>query len=243
MSSANRDPKALSFAYHGQAVGLAASLTRPSSENIPSLAAAALSSIGGESYSTIRDYRWKGLISFDEASAYTTGSRDHGAYNTLSTVTIRNLNVANMVHADLVVARVTSKHLPGDAEGQITFTGSMIRNLVVGGRNVEVVLDDESLAKYPTYAGFAKELPRCRKKEFTYHDEAKNVLSCSLATRVGDQEGFTISIPEFGTIYVAELIMKPSFRRISMLRFQLGCPIGGALEVGGAVTNGVEYWP
>jgi hypothetical protein len=243
MSSENRDPHALSFAYHGQAVGLSASLTKPCCENIPSLAAAALSSTGGESYSTVHDYRWKGLISFDEASAYTTGSMDHGAYNTLSTVMVRNLNVANMVHADLVVARVTSKHLPGDPEGQITFTGSMIRNLVIGGRNVDITLDDEPFARNPTYAGFARQLHDARPKELAYHDEARSVLSCSLATKVGDQEGFTVIVPEFGTIYVAQVIMKPSFRRISMLRFQLGCPIGGALEVGGAVTNGVEYWP
>jgi hypothetical protein len=242
MSSDHRDPKALSFSYHAQTVGLSASLTKPCCENIPSLAAASLSSTGGESYSTIRDYRWKGLISFDEASSYTTGSKDHGAYNTLSTVTVRNLNVANMVHADLVVARMTSKHVPGEPEGHITFTGSMIRNLVIGGRNVDVTLDDEPFTKNSTYAGFAQQLNACR-KDYGYHDEGKSVLSCSLATQVGDQEGFTITIPEFGTIYVAQVIMKPSYRRISMLRFQLGCPIAGVVEVGGAVTNGVEYWP
>src|ERR1051326_9385536 len=103
MSTAHRDPLAKSFAYHGQAVGFAASLTRPSCEIIPSLAAASLSATGGESYSTVRDYNWKGLISFDEASAYATGSSEpYGqdkegryliAYNTLSTVSVQNLNI------------------------------------------------------------------------------------------------------------------------------------------------------
>ena len=112
MSSDHYDKKAKSFAYHAQSLGLSAALTKPCCENIPSLAMASLSMTGGESYSTVSNYSWKGLISFDEASAYATGSMDHGAYNTLSTVTVRNLNVANMVHADLVVARVTSKHIP-----------------------------------------------------------------------------------------------------------------------------------
>ena len=239
MSSAKRDPKALSFAYHAQSLGLSASLTKPCCENIPSLATASLSTTGGESYSTVRDYNWKGLISFDEASAYATGSMDHGAYNTLSTVTVRNLNVANMVHADLIVARVTSKHVPGELEGEITFTGSMIRNLIVAGRHVDVVLDDRPFTENPTYATYAE---RCRKSA-DYHNDKTNVLSCSLARRVGDQEGFTIDIPEFGTIYVAQVLMKPSYRRISMLRFRLGCPIGGTAEVGGGESNGVEYWP
>lgn len=239
MSSAKRDPKELSFAYHAQSLGLSASLTKPCCENIPSLATASLSTTGGESYSTVRDYNWKGLISFDEASAYATGSMDHGAYNTLSTVTVRNLNVANMVHADLIVARVTSKHVPGAPEGEITFTGSMIRNLVVAGRVVDVVLDDTPFTKNPTYATYNE---RCRKPA-DYHNDKTNVLSCSLATKVGDHDGFTIDIPEFGTIYVAQVLMKPSYRRISMLRFRLGCPIGGSLEAGGGESNGVEYWP
>src|ERR1043166_4264818 len=119
MSTTNRDPLTKSFAYHGHAVGLSGSFTKPSCEIIPSLAMAALSATGGESYSTVRDYNWKGLISFDEASAYATGSSEPGkdkdgkdciVFNTLSKVTLKNLNVANMVHAGLVVARVSSKH-------------------------------------------------------------------------------------------------------------------------------------
>lgn len=252
MSSANQEPKRLSFAYHAQAVGMAASLTRPAPEIIPSLATASLSSTGGESYSIIRDYNWKGgLITFDEASAYTTGNEspadptanNRRTFNTLSTVTIKNLNIANMVHADLVVARVTSKHISHDPEAKITFAGSTILNLVIGGRKHDVVLDHEPFSSNPTYAGFADRFSRCRGKAAEFDDQEKKVLSCSLATRVGDQEGFKIHVPEFGTIYVAQVIMKPSYRRISMLRFELGSPIAGSLEVGGGETNGVEYWP
>lgn len=243
MSSANRDPKALSFAYHAQSIGFSASLTKPCCENIPSLGSASLSSTGGESYSTVRDYNWKGLISFDEASAYATGSTDHDTYNTLSTVTVKNLNIANMVHADLVVARVTSKHVPGEAEGQVTFTGSMIKGLVVGGRSTDIVIDEQPFADQPTYAGFAAKLAEYRREDHCFIDEKRQLISCSLATQVGEKDGFTISIPEFGTIYVAQVIIKPSYRRISMLRLQLGCPIGGTAEVAGGETNGVEYYP
>ena len=242
MSSADRDEKALSFGYHAQSLGLSASLTKPCCENIPSLATASLSSTGGESYSTVRGYNWKGLISFDEASAYATGSEDHGAYNTLSTVTVKNLNVANMVQAELIVARVTSKHMPGQDEGEITFTGSTIRNLVIAGRSRDVVFD-ESFDKETTYAAFARRVENRRGGAHLFHDKVKSVLSSSLVMRVGEQEGFKIVIPEFGTIYVAQIIMKPSYRWISMLRFQLGCPIRGVVEIAGASANGAEYWP
>jgi hypothetical protein len=243
MSSANRDPNIPAFAYHAQAVGLSASLTKPCCENIPSLATASLSMTGGESYSTVLKYNWKGLISFDEASAYATGSMDHGAHNTLSTVTVKNLNIANMVHADLVVARVTSKHLPKAPEAEVTFTGSMIRNLVIAGKEIDIVIDDKPFNDNPTYAALSKELSKCRPQSQTRMDSDRGIICGSLATKVGDQEGFTITIPEFGTIYVAHVLVKASYRRVSMLRFELGCPIGGMLEAGGGETNGVEYWP
>jgi len=251
LSSVERDPNdktPRSFAYHAQSVGFAASLTKPCCEIIPSQGIASLSSTGGESYSTVRDYNWKGLITFDEASAYATGSKefdeDQGkdVYNTLSTVTVKNLNVANMVHADLVVARVTSKHVYGSAEGEVTFTGSMIQNLVIAGRSVDIVMDDKPFNNFPTYEGLSQELDRCRPM-FAKKDERAQVLSCSLVTKVGDKDGFWVNIPEFGTIYIAQVIIKPSYRRISMLRFELGCPLCGDAEVGGGETNGVPYWP
>lgn len=266
MSTTNRDFYKKSFAYHGQAVGLAASLTRPSCEIIPSLATASLSSTGGESYSTVRDYNWKGLISFDEASAYATGSSEPGKdekgndcilYNTLSTVTVKNLNVANMVHAGLVVARVSSKHVaaipdPKEApekrmarpapETQVRFTGSMIQDLFIAGRPVRVELD-ERFDECATYERLSADLENLRPPEHRWADPNGSVVSCSLATRVGGQEGFTYTVPGFGTIYVAQVIAKTSYRRISMLRFELGCPIGGSMEAGGGETNGVPYWP
>lgn len=243
------ESKKSSFAFHAQALGLAASLTKPSSENIPSLAATSLSMTGGESYSTVKDYNWKGLISFDEASAYTTGSVDHiGSgraerivYNTLSTVTVRNLNFANMVRADLLVARVTSKHVAGAAEPEITFTGSTIRNLVVGGRPLNLVFDETPFREHPTFAGFRGE--QLKRRGVSKEHPNKDVAFSSLVSKIDDHQGYKYSVPEFGTIYVAQVLMKPSYRRISMLRFELGCPIKGAGEVAAGESNGVEIWP
>ena len=264
MSSNNR----ARFGYHAQSVGLAASLTRPSQEIIPSLGMASLSVNGGESYSTVQSYDWngKGLITFDGMSAYATGNfdpsatNDHGevvgAYNTLSTVSVTNLSIGYMVHADLVVARITSKHLVGDPEGQITFEGSLIRNLVVNGLPVDITLDHGRFTANPTYAKFENQCVDGLRRgaaqfvatsdqpgEAGFHDPENKVISCSLASKVGDEESFIIPVEGFGKIYVGQVIMKPSYRRISMLRFELGSPLAGDLEAGGSETNGVPYWP
>jgi len=247
MSSARKNPGDPSFAFHAQAIGLSAALHKPCCENIPGQASVSLSQTGGETYSVVRDYNWKGLITFDEASAYVTGSVDHGSRNTLSTVTVRNLNVANMVHADLVVARVSSRHEPGSPEGQITFAGSMIRNLTIAGETVDVAFDSRPFSELPTYEEFSKNLDAVASTNplRARHGEVitASLVSERIGCRVGDCNGYSVSIPEFGTIYVAQVIIKPSYRRVSMLRFELGCPIGGSVEACGGESNGSEYWP
>ena len=245
--SSQRKPGDASFAFHAQAIGLSASLHKPCCENIPGQASVSLSQTGGESYSVVRDYNWKGLISFDEASAYVTGSVDHGARNTLSTVTVRNLNIANMVHADLVVARVSSHHVPGKTEGEITFAGSMIRNLTIAGETVDVALDTRPFTERPTYHEFKKSLRELRatNPRAPKHGEviSASLLGKPINCRVGECSGYTVTIKEFGTIYVAQVLIKPSYRRVSMLRFELGCPIGGVVEACGGESNGSEFWP
>jgi len=236
-----------SFAYHAQAIALSAALTRPCCENIPGLASTSLSQTGGESYSVVRDYNYKGLITFDEASAYVTGSRskEDDEFNTLSTVTIRNLNVLNMVQAEIVVARVTSLHKRGDDEGRITFAGSMIRNLTVGGHTVNVALDHRPFSDHPKYSSFRD---NCRKMPNTREAKHGDLLTTSLVAgdvkcAIGNNQGYTMHLPEFGTIFIAQILMKPGYRRVSMLRLELGSPIAGSVEVCGGESNGSEYWP
>lgn len=246
MSSANRGDHELAFAYHAQCTGFSASLTKPCCENIPGQASTSLSQTGGEAYSRVEGFNWKGLISFDEAASYTTGSRDHGAYNTLATVTVRNLNVANMVHADLVVARVTSKHLPGKDEGEITFAGSMIRGLVIAGEPIDLDFCHSSFADHATYASFTRNSDNLEHTS-PHFDPEKNVVTSSIVRGIRGSSAkvdrYMISVPEFGKIYLGQVLMRPGYRRISMLRFELGCPLAGTAEAAGSASNGVEYWP
>ncbi len=235
-----------SFAYHAQAIGFSASLYKPCCENVPGQASVSLSQTGGERYSTVRNFDWKGLFRFDEASAYVTGSEDHGSYNTLSTVTVRGLNIANMVTADLVIARVSSRHDRNadgtiSSEGQITLEGSAYQNLRVAGRHVSARLATPGCSNVT----FAQALDFAREHR-GFVNAATNTASCSIAAEASAEdlkvEHGKIVVPEFGTIYLAGVIFKPSYRRISMLRVELGCPLGGGVEVAGGEGNGADIW-
>jgi hypothetical protein len=267
----------MGFAYHANALAFGARIEKPTADVIPSQAPVVLAPCGGEGTATVRNFNYKGIITFDEANSYVAGSsetvsvdgRETTVYNTLSTVSIRNLNVANMFHAELIVARVTSRH-DGleDAEGKITFDGSMMEGVRLAGYKGDVHLDTSLFARYPTYESFAAGL-QSKEKDVaskagmfgwnesggrTPQRNASGLVSASLFDTfthgIPDirelkkgaplphvyRDGFGIHIQEFGTIYLAEVHMKPGQRRLSMLRFDLGCPLCG--DAAGPIVEG-----
>jgi hypothetical protein len=246
MSRNTTHPKHFSFAYHAQAIGFSASLRKPCCENIPGQAATSLSQTGGESHSVVRKFDWKGIFSFEEASSYVTGSEDHGSFNTLSTVSVRGLNIANMVTADQLIARVSTRHdlVNGviEEEAHVSLAGSSIQGLRIAGHPVNVPLNFHRLDEAATF----KAALACKEAIGAQQSGAKAVLNCTAADdmRGGGVElnRGRIVIPQFGTIYLAGVIIKPSYRRISMLRAELGCPIGGSVEVAGGEANGTDIW-
>jgi len=151
----------MSFVYHANALAFGGVLRNPCCEVLPSTCSAVLSPSGGEGSETIRNYNYKGIISFDEASVYVGGSQRGRYRNTISTVSIRNLNILNMVHVELLVGRVTSEHLAADTgrqseceEPQFTFEGSLLENVRIGGRPIGVKLDHSIFSRYATYSSF-----------------------------------------------------------------------------------------
>ncbi len=290
----------MGFAYHGTAVAFGARLHRPIPDIIPSQASAVLAPAGGEGMAVVRNFDYKGIISFDEARSYVAGSFEKAhpgepedSYNTLATVTIRNLNVGNMLIADSIVARVSSRHVVKEGviadEGEITFDGSLIEGVRIAGLRGQVNLDSGLLTRYPTFSSFMSDFPRddqfgeksrlfwggenvqnalqmrrdvaAEGKGATIPQPCAGVVSCSLfdsfthgiptlheLKKAGKplniyRDGFGVTIREFGTIYLAEVVMKRGQRRLNMLRFNLGCPLGGDASGGSVEGNGTPTMP
>jgi len=55
--------------------------------------------------------------------------------------------------------------------------------------------------------------------------------------------GYVVRVAGFGTIKLAEIIIKPGERRLNMFRLEFGCPITGDMTVGSTSTNGTELIP
>src|SRR5947209_18181174 len=99
----------MSFAFNASALAFGARFEQPDNSIIPSQASVALAPTGGDGYETVSNLNYKGIITFDEASVYVCGSEHGTVRNTLASVTIKNLNVLNLLHVDLLSARITSR--------------------------------------------------------------------------------------------------------------------------------------
>src|SRR3954451_25392968 len=150
----------MSFAFNASAVAFGARFEQPDNSIIPSQASVALAPTGGEGYETVRNFNYKGVITFDEASVYVSGSTHGTVRNTLASVTIKNLNVLNLLHVDLLSARITSRHEAGKDEGEITFHGSSADNLCIAGKPVQGNFNHDFYSRYSTHAALAGALAK-----------------------------------------------------------------------------------
>jgi len=296
----------MSFTFNGSSLAFGARFLQPENSIIPSQGSVSLAPTGGDGYETVRDFNYKGLITFDEASVNVSGSEHDTVRNTLATVTIKNLNVLNLLHADLLTARVTSRHDAGKAEGQITFQGTSVDNLRIAGKPAQINFNHDFYSRYSTHETLFGALARpgednvpgmqqlieqdAKKCGCTSDDSRKKPLAQLLADRFcwdpiecgagapGDpktihcslvdsidgievvddkkfdkddlrlhhpvrRQGYVITVAEFGTIKIGELIIKPGERRLNLVRFDLGCPYVGSATACSVMTNGLETVP
>ena len=54
-------------------------------------------------------------------------------------------------------------------------------------------------------------------------------------------DGHSVIVPDFGTVYFGELLIHSSERRLTMVRFELGSPIGGYCDFGDVGSNGSGF--
>lgn len=166
----------LQYFYNASAYGLAGEIERPLRHSISAQAATTLAGSGGRGFQRIEDFSVPPFVSFDLAYTEVGGSFDdcHNQHTTFAYSVIEGLNIAGMITADRVVARMAiySPPLPdpsgqeaprkqskkagkaaakADPEHTFDITGSYFDNLRVAGHKIEVQLATHSLHQYQTY--------------------------------------------------------------------------------------------
>ena len=203
------------FIYHAHGTALGGAIRRPFTQAIETQAATSLPFSGGYGSARASNFKLHELISFREAYTQVTGSRNaqDGSHNTMVSTTIEGLNIDHMITADRIVARLATKHTPGDAETRVFPSGTHFVNLRIAGRPVNPELDinlfcelDTAQAfkdRYQSDAGFKKEMrsrfawneldktaPDFLRRRYKWQTdtkllpESKGIVPCSLAASI-----------------------------------------------------------
>lgn len=247
------------FLYHAHASGVSGRITLPFNEIIPVQAPAAIPTTGGYCATRVENFRYRDIVSFRSATSIVSGefSAKEQAHETLMTATIEGLNILDMVTADVIVARLTSRHSQDGGEPSIIPLGSYFENLRIAGCKVKAPLNTEPFVRCPRYQELrqfinedAEIRSRLSRGFADVSAQPRNgALLCSLASDVNldcrelKADGHAIHVPQFGTVYLAEFLITPYSRSITMLRAELGSPVQGQVMSGGGSGNGEPYPP
>lgn len=252
--------KERTFWFRGNAVAFGGQITTPFTETLDACGATVLPPTGGFASASVGRFDYRDIVSFERASSTAAGSssehRGRRTYDTIVTVMIEGLNVLNMVTADRVVARMTSKHPEDTYDPEMRPVGSYFENLRIGGIPVEPTPRSDLMRE----GGYSSVMGKFSKEELpdlTMRDWQPGVLSPVFQDRrllvplfeTTNQDKLSecgidasapgrMYVPEFGMIYFGEYLVSRFSRRLTMLRIDLGCAVEGTMTFGSEETNG-----
>lgn len=246
-----------SYLFRGGAYAFAARFTDPALV-IETQAGALLGASGGASsasapaFSRTVDDR---PISFSGAESSVTGTQKDGQRSMRARVTVNAVNFLNVVTADSIVAEVVSEHSASSEpyrmnQAHVWFGESNFANLKIAGQPIGLKLNTRMFAEHPTYEDF-EGIQQRRGKRYAW--KPKNVRGLIVTSLLQEPlrfagegitvDGHIIKIANFGRIHVAEVIIERGYRRLHMLRFELGSPVVGDAVFGGGDGNGTDILP
>lgn len=205
--------------FHAQAIAIGG--------DVPAAGAVALAPAGGEGNATVEHYDANG-IRFDQAVSSVRGTDDGRVAVTTAVVSLRNIDILGRIHIDEISARVTGRQARGAAEAEITIDNLRFKNVVVDGRQIVVRPDAARLNRTRTFARFRD------------GDDDALTLSTNVVTD-GDQ---TLEVPGIGTLYFAEVLVRPGERSVTMLRIEFEPQHSMRhLTIGTLDSNGTDIYP
>jgi hypothetical protein len=126
-------------------------------QSIETQAASVLAADGGQSHARVLDFKFNSFISVADAHTEVSGSYDpcHDVHTTTAYSTLEKVNVADVLTADRIVARLAVYSFADDKETSFSITGSHFENLNIAGHKVEVKWPTYTFNGYETFSGAA----------------------------------------------------------------------------------------
>src|SRR6266566_2112163 len=234
------------FHFHAHGHALSGEFRHPLWSIIPAQASAALSTIGGHAIARVEDFHFQDFVCFKSAHTHISGKRRRDeTFLTHASTVVKGLNILGMVTADRIVSRLTSIHSPKEPEGHIIAEDSRFEGLKINGEDVKVILRHDLLIKSKTFAHLTKGIAGDKKSgKIVALDEDRQVAICSLVEKIEtrlkgvDAKRHLVEVPNFGKIFLAEILAYPGTRTLTMLRLELGSPHVADVTVAETGGNG-----
>ena len=250
------------FFYRASAAALGGQITHPFTEPLEVQAASFLPPNGGYGSARVENYRFREIVSMRAGYTQVAGSthRDREGkevHGTLVTAVVEGLNIQNVVTADWVVARLTSEHPRKDShpsdELSMLPLGSYFVNLRIAGTLVALAPHDELLRED---AATRSQMEKKCKKHLVDPDTGQDspalpkgplrfsafqLQTPAIPGARMQKPGCRIDIPDFGAIYLGELVVAADRRQLTMVRVVLGCAVAGEIVVASVEGDGSDY--
>src|SRR6266704_732506 len=232
------------FHFHAEGHALSGEFRHPLWSLIPAQASASLPTIGGHATAQVENFHHQYFVCFKSAHTHISGKRRRNeTFVTHASTVVKGLNILGMVTADRIVSRLTSVHSPKEPEGHIIAEDSRFEGLKINGEDVKVILRHDLLVKCKTFGDLTKGIAsyeKCGKRVESYD----KVAICSLVEKIEtklkgvDPKRHVIEVPNFGKIFLAEVLAYPGTRTLTMLRLELGSPHVADVTVAETGGNG-----
>jgi hypothetical protein len=257
------DPREQFFLYHGYGLGVGGHVERYGQKlAIPSLAPVVLPITGGESYSKSGPWEWKPddepptseggfRISVRGVSARLWTEENRKEWITNAEIRVSGFNLCDRVEVGFMVAKLRSVHKKKHVEKhpRISFEGSGFWNVRIDKQPVPIELDNDldQCASRDELKKLVKERDYLAEAE---HDDYMHELiekhvnddytRCSIVRNIRHpkKRGFSVDLDGFGRIFLGEMLVADNEKRLSMVRWNLGCDNCGDGTSGSPSVNG-----
>ena len=255
------------FHYHANAHVLSANFTRPLQHLVEVQGASSLPTIGGHGRALVEDFRFNEFLSVKRGYTHVSGSsvdvegKKH--FTTLVTAVAEGVNILDVFHAELIVARFASSHTVDEAEGHFSLVGTKFDGVQIGGCKTEVPIDTALFERLDTFAAARNEF----KSNADFRRMAEDPFEAG-GQKLGEQpphgailcsivdlknmksecpgvvrRGHGFVIPKFGKLFLGEILLEHGQRTLTMVRFELGSPVAGSGTVVALNGNGSPIPP
>jgi hypothetical protein len=256
------------FYFNADANSLGGFIETPFQKIVPSQASVSLPPVGGHATTKTEAFNFEGIISCRSAYTRVTGTQiaPDGPWSTTVTSVIEGLNILEVITAERLVAQLSVVHPREGGNLEISLAGSHFDRLRLGGcdafprLNPTLLCEAKTSLKLPAFQQTGREQagkivgnPPAARDGFQWvrdrfgwmaeGSEEKQGVLCSLVDGLdgavpGTSFGHAVEIPDFGRIFIGELLVYPNSVQFALIRAELGCSVSGGVSACGARANG-----